>query len=203
MPGTDRTLVRNWLKALGALCAASLPIAEAEARVAAYVPMLGEQFDAGAFCQRSLEAVARKSKFFPSYAEVVERLEEWVDTDALRQRYAHRRIGTDRPRELTKEQHEHVDCVVRRIEDGGDPRKAIGVLHGVSGKHAVAALVQIAPQARALCEARGWLPSISPQTRAEQAGGQNPDIAEGRSGKAAGDPVQANYEGVDYGKSAP
>lgn len=70
-------VVRKWLLSLGTLCAGSMPVEEARMRVAAYASMLSEQFGPHAFTQGSLEKVARESKFFPSYAEVAERLSAW------------------------------------------------------------------------------------------------------------------------------
>jgi hypothetical protein len=69
--------VRMWLSALGALCAGSVPEKEANARVDAYAPMLSRQFDRWAFCQRSLDAVARQCKFWPAYGELCEALSAW------------------------------------------------------------------------------------------------------------------------------
>jgi len=69
--------VRMWLFALGALCAGSVSEKEANARVNTYAPMLSRQFDQWAFCQRSLEAVARQCKFWPAYGELCEALSAW------------------------------------------------------------------------------------------------------------------------------
>lgn len=73
----NRSEVRDWLKSLGVLVAGSISREEAEARLHAYVPLLSATFDDAAFCPESLEAVGRRCKFFPSYAEVVEHLSAW------------------------------------------------------------------------------------------------------------------------------
>ncbi len=77
MSSTDPKLVRDWLKALGTLTAGSMPHAEANARVDAYVPLLVCDFPPGAFTGDSLKAVARECKFFPAYAEVIQHLGAW------------------------------------------------------------------------------------------------------------------------------
>lgn len=69
--------VRNWLKAIGALAASNVDRREAEERVAAYVPLLVAEFPAGAFTAESLAAVAKRCRFFPAYADLVEYLAEW------------------------------------------------------------------------------------------------------------------------------
>lgn len=74
---TDTAVVRDWLKALGALVAGSIDRKEAEQRLGAYVPLLADEFSTGAFCRASLAAVARECKFFPAYAEVVQHLSAW------------------------------------------------------------------------------------------------------------------------------
>lgn len=157
MPATEISFVRDWLKALGTLCAGALTIDEAVARVAGYAPMLAAKFKSDAFDLRSLDAVAVQSKFFPSYAEVVGRLQTWVEENALQKRYAQKLITGDSRIELSDDQLAHVECVLRRLQAGKMPSKALGVLHQCSGKHAVARLLEKAPMFRPLCEARGWL----------------------------------------------
>lgn len=79
---TDRQ-IRDWLIDLGMLCAPR-PGAEAAAKVvSAYIPLLRD-LPAGAFTQTSRAAVARASAFFPSYAELRERLESWWDANKPR-----------------------------------------------------------------------------------------------------------------------
>lgn len=69
--------VRDWLKALGALCAGSLALEEAEARIAAFAPLLSRAFAGWAFCDASLEAVARGCRWFPAYGELCDLLAAW------------------------------------------------------------------------------------------------------------------------------
>lgn len=75
---TDAPLVRDWLKALGTLCAGNQPVAEVRARVDASTALLRQDFDAWAFAPASLAHVARGAKFFPSYAELHAALAEWA-----------------------------------------------------------------------------------------------------------------------------
>jgi hypothetical protein len=79
--GTNRrppiATVREWIIALGVLTAGNMTRAEAEMKLRAYVPLLQDNFPAGAFTQDSLHHVASKCKWFPTYAEVVEHLGEW------------------------------------------------------------------------------------------------------------------------------
>lgn len=74
---TDAKTVRDWLKALGVLCADNQPERQASAKLAAYAPLLAIEFPAKAFTPASLRAIAAKCKFFPAYAELVELLGEW------------------------------------------------------------------------------------------------------------------------------
>ena len=69
--------IADWLMALGVLTADTGSRAEAEMKLAAYVPLLAERFPAGAFTPASLEHVASKCRFFPAYADVVEHLGAW------------------------------------------------------------------------------------------------------------------------------
>ena len=71
---TDPTLVRKWLKALGALSAGALTPMEVEAKLDAMTPLLAAEYGAEAFTRDSLVRAARASKFFPSFAEVCEAL---------------------------------------------------------------------------------------------------------------------------------
>jgi hypothetical protein len=73
----DQLTVRDWLKALGTLCAGSLSTRDAQAKLAAYVPMLAHEFRPEAFTPASLTAVARACKFFPSFGELCDALKAW------------------------------------------------------------------------------------------------------------------------------
>jgi hypothetical protein len=69
--------VRKWLVALGILTAGNMSRAEAEMKLRAYVPLLQDRFPPEAFTQASLEAVASRCRFFPSYADVGDYLADW------------------------------------------------------------------------------------------------------------------------------
>jgi hypothetical protein len=70
--------VREWCASLGILAAANASRVEVEAKAAAFVPMLMQRFDDGAFTAASLEFVAaRADKGFPTYGEVSTWLSEW------------------------------------------------------------------------------------------------------------------------------
>lgn len=64
------------MAALGTLCAGKPDEADAAAKIRAYAAML--EFPASAFSRSSLDAAARRFKFFPAYAELVEHLEAEV-----------------------------------------------------------------------------------------------------------------------------
>jgi hypothetical protein len=70
--------IRDWLKALGTLTAGTMQADEADAKLRAYAPLLSQQFRPTAFTAPSLEHVASQCRFFPSYAEVVKYLGEYV-----------------------------------------------------------------------------------------------------------------------------
>lgn len=66
--------IAEWLAALGTLSAAGMTAKDAQAKIAAYSPMLRGKYAPGAFTMDSLEAVASGLKFFPSYGELCDRL---------------------------------------------------------------------------------------------------------------------------------
>lgn len=66
--------VAKWLRALGGLCAGSMPAEEVAGKVNAYAAMLVTRFPIEAFNPTSLEEVAAKCKFFPAYGELTEHL---------------------------------------------------------------------------------------------------------------------------------
>jgi hypothetical protein len=47
-------------------------------RIEGFAPLMADQFPAWSFTESSLQAVARATKFFPSYAELTEALSTWV-----------------------------------------------------------------------------------------------------------------------------
>lgn len=69
--------VRQWLASLGVLVAGTSSRQEAEARLAAYAPLLIREFPPQAFTADSLTAVARACKFFPSFGELCTHLGDW------------------------------------------------------------------------------------------------------------------------------
>lgn len=69
--------IRDWLKALAALVAASMSGEEISARIGALTPHLAAEFPPPAFCRASLTAVARQCRFFPNFAECCEALAPW------------------------------------------------------------------------------------------------------------------------------
>lgn len=66
-------VVERWLEALGTLVSAAPGEAEAARKIRAMSVML--EFPARCFNRASLDAAARRFKFFPSYAELCEHLE--------------------------------------------------------------------------------------------------------------------------------
>ena len=79
----EETDVRNWVKALGGLCAGNLSLKEAEARMTAYAPMLAREFAPNAFTVASLAAVARAcSHHSPTFGEISNALSAWWEDNA-------------------------------------------------------------------------------------------------------------------------
>jgi hypothetical protein len=71
-------MVREWLTSLAILAAVSMSRNEAEMKLAAYVPLLADRFDAAAFTTGSLQYVAARAiKGFPTYGELTAWLAEW------------------------------------------------------------------------------------------------------------------------------
>lgn len=71
------TDARSWLRSLGALVTTSMPLAEARERLDILAPVLASEFDGWVFCADSLAFVARRCKFFPTFAELCEHLSAW------------------------------------------------------------------------------------------------------------------------------
>lgn len=75
---THIRVVREWCQSLGVLSAVSTSRAEAEMKLAAYVPLLVREFPDAAFTTDSLAHVARRAvKGFPTYGEICQWLGEW------------------------------------------------------------------------------------------------------------------------------
>jgi hypothetical protein len=75
---TALVIVREWCQSLGVLSAINVSRAEAEMKLAAYVPLLVREFPAGAFTADSLAHVAAAAvKGFPTYGELVASLRVW------------------------------------------------------------------------------------------------------------------------------
>ncbi len=112
-------LVLRWLTALGTLTATRPDEADASGKVRAYAAML--ELPASAFTRRSLDAAARRFRFFPSYAELTEHLEAET-ADARRTRHQLRRLAAlpvadsspagQRWSELTAEQREQFEMLM-------------------------------------------------------------------------------------------
>jgi hypothetical protein len=77
---TDALKVRQWLQSLGVLVATGMSVADAKERLAVFVPLLAAEFDGRFFNAATLAFVARRSKFFPTFSEVCEGLQEWGQT---------------------------------------------------------------------------------------------------------------------------
>ena len=71
-----QALALRWISALGTLTASKPGEADGSAKAQAYAAMV--EFPASAFTRSSLDAAARKFRWFPSYAELVEHLEAEV-----------------------------------------------------------------------------------------------------------------------------
>lgn len=112
---TDRL---KWLQALGTLTAGSMPVAEAQAKLGAYIPMLAQRFPDQAFTARSLEDVASKCKFFPSYAEICEHLGAWwKENRPVSQRFPQLAAPSPEPKKPpTPEEIAYVEARVAEIK---------------------------------------------------------------------------------------
>lgn len=71
--------IRDWVKALGLLCAGNASTKDCQAKASAYAPMLAREFKPAAFTTESLTAVARDCAFFPSFGELCRALSAWWD----------------------------------------------------------------------------------------------------------------------------
>lgn len=116
-PAAEGVALR-WITALGTLTATRPEEADALGKARAYAAML--EFPASAFNRASLDAAARKFRWFPSYAEVCEHLEAET-AEAKQMRHRLRRlvalpVQDDRPpakySALTAEQRAQFDAIM-------------------------------------------------------------------------------------------
>lgn len=77
MARRDEEAIADWLLQLVMLIGARLEADDLQTRIDALVGQLSGDFPADAFCNSSLRLAARKLKFFPSYAELCEVLDEF------------------------------------------------------------------------------------------------------------------------------
>lgn len=126
--GVDETLkpapaevVERWLEALGTLVSAAPGEAEAARKIRAMSVML--EFPARCFNRASLDAAARRFKFFPSYAELCEHLEAEA-SELKRLRHDLRRLRAlpiadeappERYADLPPDQRQRVDKILDDI----------------------------------------------------------------------------------------
>ena len=67
--------ITEWLLALTTLCAGKLNPSELRVRASTYVPLLAAEYPDYYFSQEMLAGVARRCKWFPSYAELCDAIE--------------------------------------------------------------------------------------------------------------------------------
>lgn len=85
----DQDAVRQWVGSLGVLTASgAMGSGDAEAKLDSYPSMLAGRYPAVIFTRDALDRAARQFKFFPSYAELTERL----DGEVLRRNRASRKL---------------------------------------------------------------------------------------------------------------
>lgn len=72
-----QAIVRDWLKALGALVSSSVSFEEAASRLDVFVPFISRDVPVEAFTAASLHAIAQQCKFWPSYCELSGMLRRW------------------------------------------------------------------------------------------------------------------------------
>ena len=114
-------VVERWLEALGTLVSAASGEAEAARKIRAMSVML--EFPARCFNRASLDAAARRFKFFPSYAELCEHLEAEA-SELKRLRHDLRRLRAlpiadeappERYADLPPDQRQRVDKILDDI----------------------------------------------------------------------------------------
>ena len=86
-----QALALRWISALGTLTATKPGEADGDAKARAYAAML--EYPASAFSRASLDAAARKFRWFPSYAEVCEHLEAEVAASKAQRHQLRRAIA--------------------------------------------------------------------------------------------------------------
>jgi hypothetical protein len=73
----DPVAAGRWLRALGMLAASTVGKAEADERIAAYIPLLADRYGDACFCAASLSYVAERCEYFPPYAVLCGHLSQW------------------------------------------------------------------------------------------------------------------------------
>ncbi len=150
----------QWVFALANLVSPAFP-ADAVDPLRAMIPFLPRE----GFRSETLEAVAMapRRQSVPALDEVRNAMTGW-----LREHQTRRPSLTHDGQKLNDRQREHLACVVRSLPQSATPERTISVLHAVSGKDAVAALIEQFPEYRAVCERRGWLPVVIEPLTPEQ-----------------------------------
>jgi hypothetical protein len=75
---TDHRVVTKWLLDLSQVVGSSEPVTTA--KIVTMQRMLGDHFPDAAYAGKSLEAVASKSQYWPTYVELSKRLGDWWDS---------------------------------------------------------------------------------------------------------------------------
>lgn len=128
--------VRDWLKALGVLSAATMSAGDARAKTAAYAPMLASEYPDWCFTPASLAACARAFKFFPAYGEICAALSEWRQNNTPPGAYDKPRIdGTSAPKNAADDERidrewwtARIDAIAAFKHPGAAHREACGML---------------------------------------------------------------------------
>lgn len=76
MQSGDDDTVRRWLGDLGVLVAGAMGADEARAKLVAYTSLIADDYPRATFTRRTLAAAARRFKFFPSFSELCDFLDE-------------------------------------------------------------------------------------------------------------------------------
>lgn len=90
-------IIAGWLNDLSVLTAGRMSLEEARERMSAYSVLLADDFDATAFTRKSLAAVAKEIRWFPSFGDLHAALDGFTGREAFAQHDAeHNPISANR-----------------------------------------------------------------------------------------------------------
>lgn len=166
---TPRSVVEKWLIHLGLRCAPTKGAEDIELRLAEYTLSFARDVPERAFCDASLESLARQFEYFPSYAALRKALDKWLDDNKPRELAIASAFAPDSASMPPQDRHQ-VDAWLRAEARGTSDAELSGRL-GVVRQVASAGfdwLVRSNPTAGAIALRRGWIADANPASMGDR-----------------------------------